>query len=314
MSIEDRRGQLLDNKDNRWTTWLVQGRKAQVNFKGSVLYFPKFKILDREDVLRLYLFVQPSVICGNVYVSMSREQLEKLQTPNAINLIAEGNSTPHFDFSPFGFVGGFFAPFAQFQDEYFQDGLRLERAELEGINFSGAVLPSSFFNHSSLKGANFQSAMLRYSSFLAANLQGADFRSANLEQTDCARANLRGANLQNASLIQSVLRCAELQGANLQGANLLGAQLNDAQFESADLRGATIEYLDAHSANFKNADLRGASLEDANFTEASFEGADLRGASLLGILDYEANFTEAKYNSETKADIDLSERGAIYVD
>lgn len=313
MTIKDKRGQLLDG--DQWSWWLDEGRRAQANFKGSVLYFPELTILDREDVLRLYVFVQPSVVCGNVYVSMSREQLEKLQTPNAWNMIAGGNSTPHFDFSPFGFTGGFFAPFAQFQDENLT-GAVLLRAELEGINFSGAMLPSSFFRQSNLKGANFQSATLRYSEISSANLQGADLSRADLSQTSFLFSDMRGANLQNADLIQSVLQSAELQGANLQGANLLGAQLNDAQFESADLRGATIEYLDAHSANFKNADLRGASLENTNVTEASFEGADLRGASLLGILDLDdkADFTGAKYNSETKADIDLSERGAVYVD
>ena len=101
----------------------------------------------------------------------------------------------------------------------------------------------------------------------------------------------------------------DFRGANLGGVDLQGANLQEANLQEANLQGANLRGADLESANLRGANLFFADLRGANFGEADLRVAGLRGANLLG-----ANLQEAKYNSETKADIDLSERGAIYVD
>ncbi|MCP3971305.1 MAG: pentapeptide repeat-containing protein [Rhodobacteraceae bacterium] len=86
--------------------------------------------------------------------------------------------------------------------------MRLDRADLTRVNFSGAILQLS-------------------------SLEGANLTLANLERAHLHAVNLRGANLTLANLSRANLLDADLRGANLLGANLTGAILIQANLENA---------------------------------------------------------------------------------
>ena len=157
-----------------------------------------------------------------------------------------------------------------------------------------------------------------------AQLEQADLKRAQLEQADLTKANLRWAELQFANLQRADLREADLerayiteanlQGANIQEASIQGARLNRTNLQGANLRRASLYLANLEGANLRGADLQDANLRGAKLIRANLQGASLRGAVLRGADLGGADLQSAKYNSETEADIDLSERGAIYVD
>jgi uncharacterized protein YjbI with pentapeptide repeats len=92
------------------------------------------------------------------------------------------------------------------------------RADLSGLDLSGAVfrdceLRAACLDWSNLSGARFDHARLMAATFRRAHLRGASLRY----------ASLKGADLSEACLIQADLTGASLRRANLCGANLSGA-------------------------------------------------------------------------------------------
>lgn len=110
-------------------------------------------------------------------------------------------------------------------------GANLERQDLEGCTFDGAVLKESRFCFSRLRGASFANA---------------DMGGANLALGKCADAVFEGATLTDCNLrAASFLRC-----------NFRKADLSRSDFVSSDLRGA---------------DFRGTALDGVEFGRAKFD-------------------------------------------
>lgn len=96
-------------------------------------------------------------------------------------------------------------------------------ANLNRVDFSGALLCKANLHEAHLSGANFYGANLSKADLILADLSGA-----NLNRSSFHGANLRGANLNGSSL----------HGADLSGANLYGVYIYETSFYGADLRGA----------------------------------------------------------------------------
>ena len=112
----------------------------------------------------------------------------------------------------------------KFADEIFHHRTALShrhtipRADLRGVNFSGADLGGVDLSEADIGGVYLQKA----------NLNGADLSRANLSNADLSLTNLRHANLNSANLSGTELAGADLTGADLTGANLAGADLSGA--------------------------------------------------------------------------------------
>lgn len=193
----------------------------------------------------------------------------------------------------------------------------MEKTDLSGINFRGAIL-----SQASLKWSRFYSAGEdgRLGTFddPIADLSGADLKEADLtgsvlsnvtlRRTNLIRAILNKANLNQARLTGSNLSSAQLAGATLQSAlletvSLTGADLNDANFSFANLQGSRLGQVQGISSQFKFANLTETTWENANLSQANFSSAQLQsadfsqsqltGASLNNAQLQNANFTGA---------------------
>ncbi len=97
------------------------------------------------------------------------------------------------------------------------DTIRLQGADLEGLNLRRVRASWAFLVNSNLRGADLQSAVLSSS-----NLEGSDLSNASLKGASLADIRLGGATLFGAILDSSYVRGADLQSVNLEGASLLG--------------------------------------------------------------------------------------------
>jgi uncharacterized protein YjbI with pentapeptide repeats len=123
------------------------------------------------------------------------------------------------------------------------DGVQLQGALLDGVDFRGASLIGAQLQAASIEGANLRGASLSY-----AQLQGASLNSAQLEGTALNHANLQGASLDQAALEGSWFSFAKLQGASLAGADLETASLAPvlvwrADIENADVHGTRVRWV-----------------------------------------------------------------------
>jgi uncharacterized protein YjbI with pentapeptide repeats len=100
-----------------------------------------------------------------------------------------------------------------------------------------------------------------------ANLNGVNLSGAILSGAELIEVNLNGAILSGAELIEVKLSGANLSGANLSGAYLNGAELIGVDLNGANLSGAELIGVDLNGANLSRADLSGANLREVkNFT------------------------------------------------
>lgn len=186
------------------------------------------------------------------------------------------------------------------------------RADLSGIDLTGA----------NFSKAKFWEANLRDALLIGANLKCADFRQANLCNTDFTDADLRGADLTGAELVgvilskanltRAKLKYAEFMLAFLDGADLSKADLTGADFQTADLDGAKLTgaYLSGVSFNrtsIPRADLAGVDLSRADFINANLKGADLTQANLAGANLTRADFTDAQLSGANLTNTTLVE-------
>ncbi|MDV7341548.1 pentapeptide repeat-containing protein [Terasakiella sp. A23] len=106
--------------------------------------------------------------------------------------------------------------------------------ELEGADFTRAILPQSNFEEvdctsvvlrkADLSGSTFKKALLNSADLRVSRLSKADMRNARMD-----RANLLGADLTGANLEGATLRGVNLSGANLSRTNLRGVNLSSCQ-------------------------------------------------------------------------------------
>ena len=186
---------------------------------------------------------------------------------------------------------------------------KLDRADLNRVDFTGALLDGASFVGADLSNARLNCADIselilsddrerarctsaRNANFTRARLTGArmaglDLSGAVLEEADLvgaelphailAGANLASAHLEKADLTGGVdLRGANLLLASLQGADLTGVHALGADFSNAGMQAAGLSH-----ARLQGAILRDADLEGANLQQAELTGADLTGAKLV---------------------------------
>ena len=198
--------------------------------------------------------------------------------------------------------------------------LVLDKVDLSGINFRGAIL-----NKASLKGSRFYSAgederLGTFDDWIAdlsgvdlkeADLTGATLNNVSINRTNLIRATLNRANLSHARLRSANLSSAQLIGANLSDAilediSLTGAELGEAQLVRANLRNGNLGQVSAIGTDFSFAYLtqsnwQGADLSSANLSYTNLQNADLSSTQLTG-----ANLRNAKLQNANLQNANLS--------
>jgi uncharacterized protein YjbI with pentapeptide repeats len=96
----------------------------------------------------------------------------------------------------------------------------LQNANLNGANFSGAIMTNGNFSGASAVG----------SSFLGANLQGATLKNTNLLFANLVKANLSNATVEKTNLYAANLAAAKLNGAKVTKTNFVGANIYKMQY------------------------------------------------------------------------------------
>jgi Pentapeptide repeats (8 copies) len=109
----------------------------------------------------------------------------------------------------------------------------------DGLIFHEKI-PTSIFGIIRLDGADLRGIELPKGSLNYVSFTNADLKNAYLFKADLAGTDLINANLSNANLQLADLKNANLNLADLRGANLTGATLNGASLRGADLRNAVI--------------------------------------------------------------------------
>jgi len=118
--------------------------------------------------------------------------------------------------------------------------VRLQKANLEGVNLRRADLISACFGMTNLTQATLIRAKLRNAEMQLATLKRANLEKAYLNDADLRGAILTEANLTNAILENTNLYEATLTGAILRGAILEGATVTEKQLRTAILDENTI--------------------------------------------------------------------------
>ena len=218
--------------------------------------------------------------------------------------------------------------------------LILDKIDLSGINFRGAILNNASFQSSrfwgagkdgflgtfddwiadfsgaELKQANFSGAIISHVSMVNTSLSNANFSQANLFQADLTNSNLSSAKLIGTNLHQTILKNANLAGADLTEANLSGANLQAASLSRVNAVGTQFKFADLDRSDWRKADLSGADfsgakLPDANFSETKLVGTNFRGANLQNVNFRNADLKLADFRGADLQGADF--QGAIFV-
>lgn len=116
-----------------------------------------------------------------------------------------------------------------------------------------------------------QQANRPHSDFRGQELEGADFTRAilpqsNFEEVDCTSVVLRKADLTGATFRKALLTSADLRVSRLSKADLRNAKMDQANLLGADLTGANLEGASLYKVNFSGANLNRANLRGLNLT------------------------------------------------
>jgi uncharacterized protein YjbI with pentapeptide repeats len=189
------------------------------------------------------------------------------------------------------------------------DGLVLVRCDLSGANLDKATMRGAKLSGTTLKEAFLSNADLSNSNLEGAELEGAVMRATNLRGANLTRANLEGADLEGADAMEARLVFAYLDGAKLGRAKLRGAILHNVVATEAYFGG-----VDASKADFTGADLTRVSFEDAVLQDAVFTHARLGGANARGADFARASFVKADLVNTVLAKANLTEVDARHAD
>ena len=154
----------------------------------------------------------------------------------------------------------------------------------EGRSFAGLDLLSGLpLQKAVLDGGDFTRARLT-----GANLTEANFRSARLDRTSLRFAELTGAQFSSAELRGASLPFADANGGVFDKIEGADSDWFATRLQKASFRGATLS-----QANFMFADLRNAVFDGAVLTNTFFIGSDLTGASFVGATFQNTDFSGA---------------------
>lgn len=143
---------------------------------------------------------------------------------------------------------------------------------LEGIQFTDAVLRS----------ANFEKSILKNASLAGCDLRKSCLRAANLRQSFLKYVDLRGADLDSAILSSTGIDHARLDSAKFRHADLTEADLSSSICNNADLQGSRLHSARVVGTELWNANLQGVDFSNANLTKAYLSDAKLQDADFFG--------------------------------
>ena len=103
------------------------------------------------------------------------------------------------------------------------------------------------------------------------DLTGADLTGVDLTDADLAGASLFNADLHGADLTGADLHCADLTGADLHDAGLSYTNLSYANLTSADLSDADLSHADLSNADLSDVNLLGVNLHCAYLSSAKIK-------------------------------------------
>lgn len=198
--------------------------------------------------------------------------------------------------------------------------LILDKSDLSGINFKGAILAKASLRESRFYGPGDDERSGTFDDWIA-NLSGAELKEANLNnallsrveliRANLTRANLKGANLNAANLTGANLSSTQLVSANLQeavleNASLTGSDLGNANFSKSNLQGARLGQVSAIGTQFQLANLSQSTWQNADLTAANLRQANLKDADLSSTKLIGANLRQAKLQNANLSYADLS--------
>ncbi len=140
-----------------------------------------------------------------------------------------------------------------------------------------------------------------------ADLNGIDLHQAELDDGDFTRANLTDARLDRSKLHLANLSDADLSGAEMVEADFLKANLSGAKFRDANLRSVSFEQANLQGANLVLADMTEAHLLMADLTQCNLMGANLSGANLEAAVLVRANLSLARLTDTNILDTDFTD-------
>ena len=108
---------------------------------------------------------------------------------------------------------------------------------LQFVYEAGLINASPVIN---LNGADFTGALLDEATLAHAELRGVDFRGASLKNANLQHADLRGSDFSEAAFIRARLQNAKLVQARMTKANLTDADLRGADLDQVEFSGATL--------------------------------------------------------------------------
>lgn len=133
----------------------------------------------------------------------------------------------------------------------------LDRANLRGTIFRGAILTGSVFDEADLTGANFERA---------------DMRGAVFHGTDLTRSSLAAADLRQNPETESGWE--EAEACRFRGAKLAQTVFKDAKLVSVDFSGSYMLETDFSGADLRKSNFAAADLQAIRLTNTELEGAD----------------------------------------
>ncbi len=207
------------------------------------------------------------------------------------------------------------------------DNLKLQKADLSGINLSGISLYSSNLQEVILSGADLSQA-----SFIRCNLMGASLDEAVMGKTIMHGVDLSGASFRKARMVDIEIRpdtsnshCAkaadlryidaseaDLSYAKLQGVLFYKATLQNVKLYKADLsvwRDWGKDYqTDLREADLTSADISYANLKGAILRKAVLDGADVSFTNLESADTYDASMSNLIFSSSSSSTLSTSEK------
>lgn len=151
--------------------------------------------------------------------------------------------------------------------------IRVEDADLRGVNLSGGRFAYLDFPRALLQEADLASCVFFICHFVQADFTKATLLGATFYKTELLDARFCNIRASRVQLSHSDLRQSDFSDAFMMDATLIECQLENANFSRARLGGAVIAG-ECKRVNFQDADLDGSDLSNTRLIECKFEGAE----------------------------------------
>jgi uncharacterized protein YjbI with pentapeptide repeats len=171
--------------------------------------------------------------------------------------------------------------------------LRLHHVNLQSATLSGRCLVKAEFvdvdlRQANLQGTDFTFAVLDHVALARASIQGSRLHLATLTASDLSAADLSGADMSGSIVTDANLQEALLHKTRLIKCNWSRNQLQHTQLHLADATGAEFVRCNFHSADWSDATLMGGAflycdLRNTCFSRACLDNVSFHGSFIAGI-------------------------------